>query len=409
MVAYRTAVQQGEARMMQLEPNGEHVTISGATSRKGRHLTHSTMIRFRSLFSAVVVTALATSSHAVLNAQNAAVKSSNGIAPASNIELAQNGTPVDIAGLAGIRVAKNGALLFADIKPVTVNVRETRDGNVRQIARSGAGPGEYKAAPNFVGYRGDSIVAYDASLKRWSLLSPNGAFVRILATGPEIAAFTQSAAWVSNGAIVFNATIDGSRAPLNESIAQVSAQMGDQPLIIRQFGNGDLWAAPTFASTKWFVFDRAGRKRTSFQFPTEFRLEFANDTVAVGAIIDADDAPQIMRQPLRGMVSASGKTRPVVAPLVTDAERAALHASLTKLLRTMVGKQEGAYSTGKSYTYSIEKLKIELPDGVQVSIVDAGKTGWFGIALDKRTRVTCAMGVGYGVIGWSEAQAQCSR
>ena len=362
----------------------------------------------RALFTAV--TSLACVSHSSLHAQGTGVRQrAASWSAASVIPLANNGEPLDVAGLGGIRIAKNGALVFADVKPVTLNVRESRDGFVRQIGRAGAGPGEYKAAPNFVGYRGDSIVAYDASLKRWSLLSPNGAFVRILAVGPEATAFTQSAAWVSNGAIVLNASIDGTRTPLVASIAQVSAGMRGQPIIIRQVNNGDLWAAPTFSSTQWTVFDRAGRERAAFQFSTPFRLEFANDTVAVGAIVDADDAPQIMRQPLRALSIAPLKTSPAVAPTFTDADRALVQAALTKLLRGMVGQQEAVYGDGNAYTNVFDKLHLELPDGMQVSIVDASKTGWFAIALDKRTRVTCAMGVGYGVIGWSEAQAQCSK
>lgn len=59
---------------------------------------------------------------------------------ASNIDLMRNGEPVDTAGLAGSRIANNCTLLFADTKPVTLNVRESRDGTVRQIARAGAGP-----------------------------------------------------------------------------------------------------------------------------------------------------------------------------------------------------------------------------------------------------------------------------
>ncbi len=157
------------------------------------------------------------------------------------------------------------------------------------------------------------------------------------------------------------------------------------------------------------MFDRAGRKHASYKFPTAFRLEYANDTVAVGATLDADDAPQSMRQPLRKLAVAPTKFQPIISPVLTDAEHAAVQATLTKLLRGMIGKLEGTYAGGHAYTTDLEKLRLELPDGVKVSIVAASKTGWFGIALDRRTRVTCAMGVGYGVIGWSEAVAQCSR
>lgn len=94
---------------------------------------------------------------------------------------------------------------------------------------------------------------------------------------------------------------------------------------------------------------------------------------------------------------------------MSDVERATLRATLTTVLKKMVGRQEATYSNGNTYASTFDKLHIELPEGVQVSIVDASKSGWYGIALDTRTHVTCAMGVGFRVIGWSEAQAQCSR
>jgi hypothetical protein len=334
----------------------------------------------------------------------------NGPGGAHHAALVRAGEPVDLAGVGGVRVTKTGAILFADTKPITLNLAQGREGSVQLVGRMGAGPGEYKSAPSFVGYHGDSVVAYDGALQRWSLLSPTGNFVRLMGTNAQVPTFAHNAAWVADGgAIVLNAAVEGTRGPLKESIGLVLAEMGANARVIRQALNGDLWVASAFTSKQWTVFDRAGRKRTAFNFATPVRIEFANDTVAVGATIDSDDLPQIFVQPIRNMPAGKGKPASRPATSVTEEERKVVRTEITKTLRSMVSRQEGAYAQGASYTTDLSKLKMDIPSGVSITIVEAHKRGWYGVAVDERTRVACAMLVGNSVIGWSEGTPECSR
>lgn len=356
----------------------------------------------------VCTTFLCALSAGVATAQPAA-RTVTAAAP-SIISLERDGEPMEVASLGGMRITKSGSVLFADTKPVTVWVREGRAGSIRQVARAGAGPAEYRSAPQFIGYRADSIAAYDASLQRWSLLVPDGSFARVLATGADAAALAVRAVWVADGAIVLNASLESVRPPLAESIRQVLASSGTvrPPLVIRQADNGDLWVASQFSAKSWIVFDRAGRKRTAYEFPTPFRFEHANDTVALGRTIDADDLPQIMRIPIRAQASAKGPVVATAMRAVTPAERSEAKLTLTAILRRMVGNQEGAYAEGRQYTTSVEQLKLDIPSTIEVSILEANNRGWVAVARMKHIGVTCAMTVGYSIIGWNEAIPYCS-
>lgn len=328
---------------------------------------------------------------------------------ASILSLTSNGEPLEIAAFAGIRVVRSGGVLFAEAKPVTVKLRTGMEGAVRLMARNGAGPGEYRAGPQFVSFRADSIAAYDAGQLRWSLLSPNGSFVRLLATGPDATRFETRAAWVAQGAIVFNASLDSSVSPHADVIGKIVAQEGSTvPLVIRQSDNGNLWTASAFVATNWTVYNATGKRMASHKFPVPFRLMFANDTTAIGDILDQDDAPQLMTMHFKKMPSIAAPSKITASP-VTPTEPTPRQIALRQVLKQMVMQQERNYSHAKAYTLMFDSLRVELPSGMQVRIVQADSRGWFAIAMDKESRATCAMGVGYAVIGWHEARPYCSE
>lgn len=362
---------------------------------------------------------LATVLAALLSATVAATavsaqQSSAPLRGARPIVLEQNGAELELSSLAGIRVTKNGGVLFADNKPVTVRVRSGANGSIRQTARAGAGPGEFRASPEFVGFGTDSIAAFDASLRRWSVLSPTGEFVRVLATGPEAEPLSTAAAWVGERALVYNAAINGVRAPLATVVSAIAVDAAKSfgrvglPVVIRQTNNGDLWVAPAFASISWRVFDRAGRPRFAAAFPRPFDFQFANDTVAVGRSTDEDELPQIHALSLVRAPVAQGAAS-VSAPKATGTIDPVVRKNLVALLKQLVGKQEMAYSDSSSYTTSLARLRIELPGTMQLVILDANNRGWVAMAVDTTTGATCALGIGARVIvGWNEAVPYCS-
>jgi hypothetical protein len=330
------------------------------------------------------------------------------------IALEASGVPLELASLAGVRVARNGGVLFADSKPVTVRLRAGAPGGITQVAREGAGPGEFRAAPEFVGYRGDSIAAFDARLRRWSILSPTGSFVRVLGTGAESDRLATAAAWVGKGALVFNASIDDGRPPLAPVVSAVAAHVArelknpGQPIVIRQAGNGDLWAAPTIFAKTWRVFDRAGRPRFVATFERPFQFQFANDTVAIGQSTDEDDLPQLLSLSLRGAPAARGNAP--TSPNSPNAAAADDHTGLTTLLKQLMMKQEAAYADSSRYTTTVSRLRVDVPAGVQLTILYANNRGWFAMATNVASGTTCAMGVGFSlVIGWTEGAPYCSK
>lgn len=331
-------------------------------------------------------------------------------AVASVLSLTNNGQPVEVAAFAGIRVIRNGNVLFADTKPVSVKLRSGPQGAIQQLARNGAGPGEYRAGPQFVAYRADSIAAYDAGQLRWSVLSPSGAFVRVLATGPDATRYETRAAWVAQSAIVFNASLDSSLSPRADIISKIATEEGNAtPLVIRQSENGNLWTASTFVSSNWNVYNSVGQRVASHKFPTPFRLMFANDTTAIGDILDPDDAPQLMTMRFKKLPTSAAPSTKGVATHSASTEPTATQLALRQVLKKMVTQQERNYSNAKAYTLVFDSLRVELPSTIQVKIVQADARGWFAIAVDKASRATCAMGVGFAVIGWQEARPYCSE
>lgn len=327
--------------------------------------------------------------------------------------LEQNGEPLEIAALGGIRVVDNGGVLFADTKPVTVRVWSEARATVRQMSRAGAGPGEFRVAPDFVGYRGDSIAAFDAGLRRWLLLSPSGEYARVLATGADAASLTTAAAWVAEGTLVFNASIDPQRAPSVQALSRIAREVVDtrtrswHPVVVRQARNGDLWAARGITSATWQVFDAAGAPLHSAVFGSPFRLQFVNDTMAIGQSTDQDGLPQIVGLSLRG--AGSAHKRGSLPPTPSTAGSATERAALTALLQQLVMKQEAAYADSASYTTSIDRLRVDVPNGVRIAILEATNRGWLAMAFHEATRTTCVMGVGARlVIGWNEAAPYCS-
>lgn len=329
------------------------------------------------------------------------------------LPLEQNGEPLEIAAFGGIRVVDNGGVLFADTKPVTVRVWSGARGTVRQTSRAGAGPGEFRVAPEFVGYRGDSIAAFDAGLRRWLVLSPAGEYARVLATGADAASLTTAAAWVAEGALVFNASIDPQRAPSIQVLRRIAREVTDartrswHPVVVRQARSGDLWTAPAIASTTWQVFDAAGTPLHSAVFGSPFRLQFVNDTMAIGQSTDQDGLPQIVGLSLRGAGGTHKRGNLPSTP--STAGQASERTTLTALLQRLVMKQEMAYADSVSYTTSIDRLRVDVPNGVRLAILEATNRGWLAMAFHEATRTTCVMGVGARmVIGWNEAAPYCS-
>lgn len=90
----------------------------------------------------------------------------------------------DILGqpLGAIRLT-TGDILVADAELPGVRWYDGSGRHVRDLGRSGDGPGEFRWLTWIDRWRGDSISVYDPALRRISVFGPDGAFVRSIAWG----------------------------------------------------------------------------------------------------------------------------------------------------------------------------------------------------------------------------------
>lgn len=322
------------------------------------------------------------------------------------------GDPYEALLPSSARRLADGGLIFADVRPVTVRLLEAKRPGTRVVAREGAGPGEYRAAPDLLSYAADSVAAWDAALRRWSLLAPNGTYVRLLRDHEAGTPSEQRAVRVHDRAIVFAASLEAGTAPTAAAIARI-VQSSDTPndgLIVRQSHSGHLWVAPIFSATRWAVYDAGGQKSAQFQFATPLRLMWADGQNVLGVTLDEDSVPTIVGGKLPAPLATVRRRPPLqrTAPAPTPPGTSQVEARLGRVLRGLVGPQEMVYSELGQYTSDFSDLKRPVSATEHVRFIEATKRGWLAIAIDAATGVTCAMGVGLTPAAWNEAEPYCS-
>ncbi|MBL0938036.1 MAG: hypothetical protein IBJ03_04020 [Gemmatimonadaceae bacterium] len=308
-----------------------------------------------------------------------------------------------------MRPLGNGGLVFADVKPVTLRVVDSKSRSTRVLANAGAGPSEYKTAPELLSFPGDSIAAWDASLRRWSLLAPNGSYVRLLREHETGTTRDQRAVRVYDGALVYAASLRAGSTPSAVAIARIvkSSEAMQRGLIIRQSAAGQLWVAPAFAATHWAVFDSTGSPIGQHQFGEPLRVTWADARTVLGVTLDTDSLAHIVRGRLPAQrASASRPTATLVEsarPISREVQQ-----RLSRVLRGLIGPQEKVYSDKGQYTTNYADLKRPASTTEFVRFIDATNRGWLAMAIDAETGATCAMGVGLTPTAWNEAEPYCS-
>lgn len=122
---------------------------------------------------------------------------------------------------------------------------------LRTVGRAGKGPGEFRT-PFWLGrLRGDSIVAWDVGLRRFSVFTPEGEFVRAVAPGAALGVLPQAQGVLGDGRIVL-ASSTGSRVlpppgrALRDTLAYVLIDAaGEASDTIGVFPGSELIAAGT--------------------------------------------------------------------------------------------------------------------------------------------------------------------
>lgn len=92
-------------------------------------------------------------------------------------ELVIDATVADLSPVGAIAVARNGSLAVAQPQDHLIRFFDSRGTPLGAVGRSGAGPGEFRTIAR-LGWRGDTLWAFDQGLSRLTLISPERKFLR---------------------------------------------------------------------------------------------------------------------------------------------------------------------------------------------------------------------------------------
>lgn len=107
----------------------------------------------------------------------------------------------------------NGRIVIASAGTQQVRIYGPDGGLIRTVGRPGDGPGEFRA-PFWLGkLRGDSIAVWDVALRRFSVFTPTGDFVRSVRPRASLGRFPQAVGVLSGGQFVLAASTDAQILP----------------------------------------------------------------------------------------------------------------------------------------------------------------------------------------------------
>lgn len=85
---------------------------------------------------------------------------------------------LDLTHISSVSELRSEALIVTD--PIEGRVLLLAPGSVTDLGRTGSGPGEYQRPVRLLAYRHDSVLVIDTQLRRFTVLSPEAAFVRVI-------------------------------------------------------------------------------------------------------------------------------------------------------------------------------------------------------------------------------------
>jgi hypothetical protein len=104
--------------------------------------------------------------------------------PGTSIGEAEAEPAYEFGRIVGARRLGDGRIVVADAAALEIRVFGADGKHRHTIGRRGGGPGEFQDLQSLSITAGDSIVVYDARLRRISILAPSGEFVRAITVRP---------------------------------------------------------------------------------------------------------------------------------------------------------------------------------------------------------------------------------
>jgi hypothetical protein len=300
----------------------------------------------------------------------------------------------DLLGVTSAARLPNGDIVVGNGRYSNIRWYDARGRLLRTIGRRGAGPREFRRSV-FLYAKGDTVVAQDMGNRRWHYIDSRAEFVRIDTLGDP-----RRGAWLYDRTLITRLpdAVDLPRAMA--AIAAAPFVAGDSIRMGVLSSSGALWLADPRDSVGYRVYGPSGQQIGAVRLPPRFQLLQVMDTMVLGRWRDDDDVEFVqLRRIERGVPERGSPSRPAPARAAYDqaaelTTHATLLARMRAVARNVLVMQETYFVDHNRYALSASELKIDLPDGIRFSLLQAQERSYMVLVEHPSTRVTCAIVIG---------------
>jgi hypothetical protein len=306
----------------------------------------------------------------------------------------------------------SGAIALANAGSSEIRYFSPTGSHLRTVGRRGRGPGDFSGSPMYISSSGDDhLLVYDVGTYRLTSLDAEG---KVLSSVDLHRADTLNVSWRPR--LYPNAYLVADEAPqarpcIDHLITGVAGRPERvSPLLGRVDQLGYLWVTnlqhSADSATTWSIYDLPGTRVATVTLPPEFTIFEITQRDILGLQRDSLGVERLVVRPLSRSTTSS-LTCTTAAREVTPAD-SAVTSNLVAAGHAAVIAQETYYADHGRYSDRADSLKTPKLEGLSFGILSGDNRHWFGLVVDPKTRVTCAVGVGYQPPGWEEARARCS-
>jgi hypothetical protein len=309
----------------------------------------------------------------------------------------------ELVKVTGARRLPDGHIVVAIGNPIELRVYDRSGKLISRIGRKGSGPGEFRTAVAIPYADNDSIVTFTVNYNRFEVFQPSGKLIHEYEqkTAPWPPPLLHRALLRSPGGIVNGCA----RAVMMALPLVTPANLYE----VIPDGSGHLWAH-AMQSREWRVYSLAGPFLGTVTLPPGATVLDLGADYMLAHMRDADDFEQVVE--FRVSVPAGA-----IAPLCAAKRDSFPFAStniarvtqLKQVLRDAMAANEVFFGDAARYPKTADSLRMKLPGGTGVRVIEASGRGYATAVLDTQSTLVCVIRVADGSFNWPDGITFCGN
>ena len=326
------------------------------------------------------------------------------IASNALVSIGDNGNDTLILRAGGAVRLSNGTIVVAFGRASQLQWFDAKGTFLRSVGRRGQGPNEFGRSIYVYSTAADTVVAHDATNRRYHYLTPDGRFVKLDTLGDA-----RREAWMYDRTII-------PRLPGGVDFARVRATLSRIPFNPRDSLRfalidvlGNVWMHDSAQGPALTIYSPDGQRIGATVLPPRFRPFQILDTLVLGHWTDnADDTERIQLRRLTKAATPPRSTPPVARTGYDQETESREHywdiARMMSSLRNLGTAQEAHFADYNGYASSVDALQrtgVFAPTpGVAYSLTMRNKNSYFVIARHPATKIICVLTPGADLPTW---------